>query len=111
MRPRTVTCRPFSGRNRRSLADDRNMTTRICADSSFKVKYKWPESGMRRLEISPSTQQSEYSRSMCERTAETSAPPGQAGRFGGQKWNPSLVGGANRVLVFPEPKGGGNRRC
>src|SRR5271169_6393477 len=89
MRPRTVTCSPFSGRNRNSLADDRNITTRICAASSFSVKYKWPESGMRRLEISPSTQQSEYSRSMCDRTAETSARTVQTRRSGGRNWNPS----------------------
>src|ERR1700687_6194828 len=89
MRPRTVTCNPFSGRKRSSLADDRNITTRICADSSFSVKYKWPESGMRRFEISPSTQQSEYSRSMCDRTAETSARTVQMRRSGGRNWNPS----------------------
>ena len=89
MRPRTVTCNPFSGRNRSSLAEDRNITTRICAASSFKVKYKCPESGMRRLETSPSTQQSEYSRSMCDRTADTSARTVQTRRSGGRNWNPS----------------------
>src|SRR5207302_376022 len=89
MRPRTVTCNPFSGRNRSSFADERDITTRICADSSFSVKYKWPESGMRRLEISPSTQQSEYSRSMCDRTAETRARTVQTRRSGGRNWNPS----------------------
>src|ERR1700730_16241481 len=88
-RLRTVTCNPFSGRKRSSFADERNITTRICADSSFSVKYKWPESGMRRFEISPSTQQSEYSRSMCERTAETSARTVQMRLSGGRKWNPS----------------------
>ena len=89
MRPRTVTCNPFSGRKRRSLAEERNITTRICADSSLRVKYKCPESGTRRLEISPSTQQSEYSRSISERTADTSAPTVQTRRSGGRNWNPS----------------------
>src|SRR5580658_910813 len=89
MRPRTVTCRPFSGRKRSRFALERNITTRICELSSLSVKYKWPESGFRRLEISPSTQQSEYSRSMWERTAETSARTVQTRRSGGQNWKPS----------------------
>src|SRR5882724_11062674 len=89
MRPRTVTCSPFSGRNRNSFEEDRNITTRICAFSSFRVKYRCPESGFRRLEISPSTQQSEYSRSRCVRTAATSARTVQMRRSGGRKWKPS----------------------
>src|SRR5208283_387686 len=89
MRPRTVTCSPFSGRNRNSLADERNITTRILADSSFRVKYKWPESGMRRLEISPSTQQSENCRSTSDRTAETKAWTDQTCRSGARNWKPS----------------------
>src|SRR5271157_961614 len=98
MRPRTITCNPFSGRNRSSFADERNITTRICALSSFSVKYKWPESGMRRFEISPSTQQSEYSRSMCDRTAETSARTVQMRRSGGRNWNPSWSAVSMRFL-------------
>src|SRR5437667_254165 len=89
MRPRTVTCNPFSGRNRNSFAAERNITTRICELASFSVKYRWPESGMRRFEISPSTQQSEYSRSRCVRTADTSARTVQTRRSGGRNWKPS----------------------
>ena len=32
-----------------------NMAQRICARSSFKLKYQWPEPGRRKFETSPST--------------------------------------------------------
>ncbi len=105
MRPRTVTCSPFSGRNRNSFADERNITTRICALSSFNVKYRCPESGLRRLEISPSTQQSEYSRSRCVRTAATSARTVQTRRSGGRKWKPSWsVSSMGLQFTLPESR-------
>jgi len=91
-RPRTVTCNPFSGRKRSNFAAERNITTRICAASSFSVKYRCPESGMRRFEISPSTQQSEYWRSTSPRTAATRARTDQICRSSARNWKPSWSG-------------------
>src|SRR5579864_4478073 len=88
MRPRTTTCKPSAGRKRSSRAEERNITTRICAFPSLRVKYRWPESGARKFEISPSTHASEYSRSMCERTAATRSRTFHTRRSGGRKLKP-----------------------
>ncbi len=37
-RPRTTTCKPSAGRKRSNRADERNITTRICALPSLSVK-------------------------------------------------------------------------
>src|SRR6185437_5113559 len=53
--PRTVTCNPSSGRNFSPRTWSRKQTQRICAFSSFSVKYKCPDCAARKFETSPST--------------------------------------------------------
>src|SRR5690348_2054044 len=55
MPPRTVTFSPSSGRKRNPRTWSRKQTQRICAFSSFSVKYKCPDCAARKFETSPST--------------------------------------------------------
>src|SRR6185436_14337650 len=53
--PHARTFSPSVGVNLRRCACVRNITEGSCPSSSFKVKYRCPERGAERLEISPST--------------------------------------------------------
>src|SRR5579883_2840262 len=75
-------CRPFSGLKRSSRACERNITTRICAPSSLSVKYRCPDSAGRKLEISPSTHTSVYSRSTRVRRSDMRSRTLQIRRVG-----------------------------
>ena len=53
--PKASTCMPSSSSKRTRRPRPLNSTAEIWAPSSLRVKYAWPEPGVRRFEISPST--------------------------------------------------------
>ena len=53
-RARAITRMPSAGRKRRNVLFGLNIAQRICALASFRLKYRWPDDGREKFEISPS---------------------------------------------------------
>src|SRR5204862_1154872 len=92
---------PSRGRNRMRRVAVFHTTARICAASSLREKYQWPEGAKRRLLTSPSTHTSKKSVSRTPCTRSVSSETVRARRGSGRAGSVAAKS-SPRCSMFPE---------